>query len=62
MIIANNKPIRIIGYAESSMTHEFVNEISKTRPDDFIEELKHIEGALSEEGYRCSPISIQKVW
>lgn len=30
MIIANSKPIRIIGYAESSMTQEFVNEISKT--------------------------------
>ena len=30
MIIANHKAIRIIGYAESSMTQEFVNEISKT--------------------------------
>lgn len=30
MIIGNNKPIRIIGYTESSMTQEFVNEISKT--------------------------------
>jgi UDP-3-O-[3-hydroxymyristoyl] glucosamine N-acyltransferase len=30
MIIGNNKPIRVIGYAESSMTQEFVNEISKT--------------------------------
>lgn len=30
MIIGNDKPIRVIGYAESSMTQEFVNEISKT--------------------------------
>lgn len=36
MIIANNKPIKIIGYTESSMTHEFVNEISKTRAVDVI--------------------------
>jgi UDP-3-O-[3-hydroxymyristoyl] glucosamine N-acyltransferase len=42
MIIANDKPIKIIGYTESSMTHEFVNEISKTRvvdvvaPSDFL--------------------------
>ena len=42
MIIANNKPIKIIGYLESSMTQEFVNEISLThcveviRPDDFL--------------------------
>ena len=31
MIIGNDKPIRIIGYAESSMTQEFVREISCTR-------------------------------
>jgi hypothetical protein len=30
MIRGNSKPIRIVGYAESSMTQEFVNEISKT--------------------------------
>jgi acetyltransferase-like isoleucine patch superfamily enzyme len=30
MLIANNKPIRIIGYTESSMTKEFLNEINKT--------------------------------
>lgn len=30
MIIANNKPIRIIGYKESSMTHEFEELISVT--------------------------------
>ena len=30
MIIGNDKPIKIIGYAESSMTAEFVNEISLT--------------------------------
>lgn len=30
MLIANNKPIAIIGYRESSMTHEFINAISKT--------------------------------
>ena len=41
MIIGNQKPIRIIGYSESSMTLEFVNEISKTHvctvvsPEDF---------------------------
>lgn len=32
MIIGNDKPIRIIGYVESSMTQEFVEEISRTRP------------------------------
>jgi UDP-3-O-[3-hydroxymyristoyl] glucosamine N-acyltransferase len=42
MIVANHKPIKIIGYAESSMTQEFVNQISLThyaeviRPDDFL--------------------------
>jgi UDP-3-O-[3-hydroxymyristoyl] glucosamine N-acyltransferase len=42
MIVANDKPIKIIGYAESSMTQEFVNEISLTHtveiiyPDDFL--------------------------
>jgi len=42
MIIANTKPIRIIGYAESSMTKEFVNEVNKTHlaeviaPTDFL--------------------------
>jgi UDP-3-O-[3-hydroxymyristoyl] glucosamine N-acyltransferase len=30
MIIANHKPIKIIGYTQSSMTQEFFNEISKT--------------------------------
>lgn len=30
MIIANQKPIRIIGYPDSSTTMEFVNEITKT--------------------------------
>jgi UDP-3-O-[3-hydroxymyristoyl] glucosamine N-acyltransferase len=30
IVTVNNNPIRIIGYAESSMTQEFVNEISKT--------------------------------
>jgi len=37
MIIGNNKPIRIIGYAQSSMTQEFVNEIIKTHAVDVIE-------------------------
>ena len=36
MIIANDKPIRIIGYTESSTTDEFVNEISKTHPVEVI--------------------------
>jgi UDP-3-O-[3-hydroxymyristoyl] glucosamine N-acyltransferase len=30
MIIGNNKSIRIVGYPQSSMTQEFINEISKT--------------------------------
>jgi len=30
MIVGNNKPICVIGYEESSMTQEFVNEIAKT--------------------------------
>ena len=37
MIIGNDKPIRVIGYAESSMTQEFVGEISRTRPVTVIE-------------------------
>jgi UDP-3-O-[3-hydroxymyristoyl] glucosamine N-acyltransferase len=42
MIIANNKPIRIIGYIESTMTNEFLNEVNKTHsaeviaPTDFL--------------------------
>ena len=42
MLIANNKPIKIIGYTESSMTKEFLNEINKTQlaeviaPTDFL--------------------------
>jgi UDP-3-O-[3-hydroxymyristoyl] glucosamine N-acyltransferase len=36
MIIGNNKPIRVIGYAESSMTQEFVGEISRTKPVNVI--------------------------
>ena len=42
MIIANNKPIKIIGHAESSMTAEFLNEINAThsaeviQPNDFL--------------------------
>jgi UDP-3-O-[3-hydroxymyristoyl] glucosamine N-acyltransferase len=32
MIIGNDKLIRIIGYSESSMTQEFVGEISLARP------------------------------
>jgi acetyltransferase-like isoleucine patch superfamily enzyme len=36
MIIANHKPICIIGYAESSMTQEFVNEISKTHTAEVV--------------------------
>lgn len=45
MIVGNNKPIRIIGYSESSMTQEFVNEISKTHvctvvsPADFVTDM-----------------------
>jgi UDP-3-O-[3-hydroxymyristoyl] glucosamine N-acyltransferase len=37
MIIGNNKPIRVIGYAESSMTQEFVGEISCTRSVTVVE-------------------------
>ena len=42
MILANQKPIYIIGYRESSMTKEFMQEISKTHfaqtiePDEFL--------------------------
>jgi UDP-3-O-[3-hydroxymyristoyl] glucosamine N-acyltransferase len=45
IITANNNPIRIIGYAESSMTQEFINEISKTHaveaiaPKDFLNDI-----------------------
>jgi len=37
MIIANHKPIRIIGYNQSSMTQEYVNEISKTHTVQVVE-------------------------
>jgi acyl-[acyl carrier protein]--UDP-N-acetylglucosamine O-acyltransferase len=37
MIIGNTKPIRVVGYVESSMTQEFVNEIVKTHTVDVIE-------------------------
>ena len=37
MIIGNDKPICIIGYAQSSMTQEYVNEISKTHAVQVIE-------------------------
>jgi acetyltransferase-like isoleucine patch superfamily enzyme len=37
MIIGNCKPIRIIGYAQSSMTQEFVNEIAKTQGAEVVE-------------------------
>lgn len=30
MVIANHKPIRVLGHADSSMTHEFLSEIQKT--------------------------------
>jgi acetyltransferase-like isoleucine patch superfamily enzyme len=36
MIVGNHKPIRIIGYTESSMTQEFVNEIAKTHTVDVV--------------------------
>jgi UDP-3-O-[3-hydroxymyristoyl] glucosamine N-acyltransferase len=36
MIIANQKPIKIIGYTKSSMTSEFVNEITLTHPVEVI--------------------------
>lgn len=48
MILANQKPIYVIGYHESSMTKEFMQEISKTHsaqaiePDEFFRlENKH---------------------
>jgi UDP-3-O-[3-hydroxymyristoyl] glucosamine N-acyltransferase len=48
MIIANNKPIVIVGYKQSSMTHEFEHAISKTHdysilePDQYMDfENKH---------------------
>jgi carbonic anhydrase/acetyltransferase-like protein (isoleucine patch superfamily) len=36
MIIANEKPIQIIGYTESTMTAEFVNAISLTHPVEVV--------------------------
>ena len=36
ILTVNNNPIRIIGYLESSMTQEFVNEIVKTHPVEVI--------------------------
>jgi acyl-[acyl carrier protein]--UDP-N-acetylglucosamine O-acyltransferase len=37
MIRGNSKPIRIIGYSQSTMTQEFVNEISKTHSAEVVE-------------------------
>lgn len=37
MIIGNHKPIRIIGYNQSSMTQEYLNEIGKTHTVSVIE-------------------------
>jgi len=42
MIRGNNKPIRIIGYAESSMTQEFVNEISKTHLVEVVDPINFV--------------------
>jgi len=36
MIIGNDKPVRIIGYAKSSMTQEFLGEIYLARPVEVI--------------------------
>lgn len=46
MIIANNKPVKVIGYTESTMTKEFVNEIAKSCLVDVIEPKKFL--ALSD--------------
>jgi UDP-N-acetylbacillosamine N-acetyltransferase len=37
MIKANHKPIIVIGYQQSSMTHEFLNSISKTHSCTVVE-------------------------
>jgi acyl-[acyl carrier protein]--UDP-N-acetylglucosamine O-acyltransferase len=42
IITVNNNPIRIIGYTESSMTQEFVNEISKTHSAEVISPLNFV--------------------
>jgi UDP-3-O-[3-hydroxymyristoyl] glucosamine N-acyltransferase len=42
MIIGNNKTIRIIGYPQSSMTQEFVNEISKTHLVEVVEPINFV--------------------
>lgn len=42
MIIGNNKTIRIIGYPQSSMTQEFVSEISKTHPVEVVEPVNFV--------------------
>jgi carbonic anhydrase/acetyltransferase-like protein (isoleucine patch superfamily) len=48
MIIGNEKPIRIIGYHEASMTYEFLSEITRTHPAEIItpEEFYAIEDHL----------------
>lgn len=43
MIIANQKPIRIIGYRNSSMTHEFTNAISKTHQPIVLEPSEYFD-------------------
>lgn len=36
MIIGNDKPIRVIGYHEGSMTYEFLSEITRTHPAEIL--------------------------
>jgi UDP-3-O-[3-hydroxymyristoyl] glucosamine N-acyltransferase len=54
MIIANHKPIRIIGYSESSMTQEFVNEIVKTHPVEVIAPMEFLNNIDSTYQYIIS--------
>jgi carbonic anhydrase/acetyltransferase-like protein (isoleucine patch superfamily) len=42
IVTVNNNPIRIIGYAESSMTQEFINEISKTHSAEVVSPLNFV--------------------
>lgn len=56
MLIANNKPIKIIGYAESSMTKEFYNAISTERTVDIINPTAFIQ--LADKTYYQYIISV----
>jgi predicted dehydrogenase len=56
-----NKPgIETVVYGKNNKS-EKIKEISKTRPDDFYEEMKHISLAIKNKNiYKSSPVSLER--